>query len=257
MELQCPLCHISYESKSSQQLNSTKRYEIPYKFVESSILAGISHNQFQQQSILMGMNYFSKQTFFNINNTLQTSINKFSEDKLIKNRTAVKQRHSIINGKIPLHIIVDARWSNPRGYNSEEGTVTILDAETGKVLWAIHCLRNRSKEIWYRNYKGSARAMEGHGIAIAIHEIEEQGFEIVRFAHDNDASTRKHISNRFPNAIEDLCVGHGAKGFREKIIEASKEEPFQWLVHYEKYVIYEISAYMDMVKLLIVGCLQL
>ena len=225
--LHCSICQSTFEIKSSQQLENSKEYEIPHRLIEATILAGINQTQLTQQSVLTGFQSLSRSTFFKVTHKLQKKVNEFAEEKLEQNKNMIRKREQERNTleleKVPLCIAIDARWTNPRGYNSEEGTVTVLDVESGKALWVVHCMRARSKEYWYRNYKRSVRAMEGHGVFIVVKEMKEQNFIIKRFAHDNDASTKKHILAQFPNAIEDLCVGHGAKGFREKIVEASKE----------------------------------
>ncbi|MCA6435970.1 MAG: hypothetical protein IM592_05800 [Bacteroidetes bacterium] len=88
-----------------------------------------------------------------------------------------------------------------------------------------------------RTYKGSSKGMEGWAVIQVLELLQKDGFEIERFAHDNDASTRKHILEIFPNAIEDLCISHGAKNFRDQVKAAAKQhkslkglgnKAFQW-----------------------------
>jgi hypothetical protein len=138
---------------------------------------------------------------------------------------------------IPIRITLDCRWSS-RGFAAEEATITIIDNETGKVMWVLHVLKKRKfgRNV-FRVYQGSSKGMEGWGVLKLIEKIKEEGFTIERFAHDNDSSTKNHILSAFPKALEDLCISHAAKSFRDNIKKASKThkelrglgaKAFQW-----------------------------
>jgi hypothetical protein len=124
---------------------------------------------------------------------------------------------------IAVSVVFDCRWTNPRGYNSEEATVTCIDAATGRILYREHLVRRRKDVNRYYNYVGSARGMEGAGVERILKKMTDDGFVISHYAHDDDAGTRNLVSKYFPDAIESRCVGHAAKAFRKDIQLASKD----------------------------------
>jgi hypothetical protein len=140
---------------------------------------------------------------------------------------------------VPISFTLDCRWSS-RGFNAEEATVTVIENETGEVIFRCHILRKRKRFWKHRLYAGSSKGMEGFGVLAFIKLLIEEGFTVDRFSHDNDATTKKHVMDAFPEAKEELCVCHAAKKFREHVIRASKKhkelrgygpKAFQWLYY--------------------------
>jgi len=118
--------------------------EITKRTIEAAFLTGVTFRQYSEQLDIAGINGVSHSSYQRIVNSLWLNI--------------------------------DARWTNPYGYNSEQGTVSFLDAITGKLLYVTHFNRHRGKERWYFNYQGSAKGMEGHGVTETMKKIKEDGF---------------------------------------------------------------------------------
>jgi hypothetical protein len=104
--------------------------------------------------------------------------------------------------KVLLRVAADGRWSKPRGYNSENGTTTIVDITSGKVLAVEHMNRERTKARPYHNYQGSAKAMEVHGLERCIDTLHKNGFDIGEFIHDCDAGSTNVVKSKCVVAIE-------------------------------------------------------
>lgn len=164
--------------------------------------------------------------------------------KLQERRESIKERAKMQNlieenGLVPINIIIDARRSSPRGYSAEECTVTIMEYESGKTIWVHHLERQLSRHYERRAYEGSSKSMEGFAVEVLMKDIKNNGFTVNSYVHDLDASTSFIITELFPKAYEERCIGHAAKNFRNKIIEGGKtylhlagygDSAFRWIL---------------------------
>lgn len=221
-------CKKIINFEMSRRLNNAQlQYEIPNRFAESWCLCSSDYIQYETFCNLFGIPSFSGVTFGKIKNNILKKTTSLLEDKLQHRRDEIKNKHfnsfkNVISTTIPLNIILDCRWSSPRGYSAEESSITIIDADTGKTIYIKHVMRTLSRPFTERTYIGSSKAMEGYAVEQLMHDIKKDGFFVESFVHDADASTSKHIHDVFPLAIEERCIGHGAKNFRSKILELGR-----------------------------------
>jgi len=155
LHFECSNCTSIFVFHSSSTLPNSSQYEISCRLIKSSVLAGLGKKQFTEQMDLAGVNHLSASSFQRSINEMQISFEEFT-----------------------LWLNIDARWTNPYGYNSEQGTITFLDVISCKVLWTLHYNRSRSEvDKPYWNYKGSAKGMEGQGVAEILKQIKQEGLK--------------------------------------------------------------------------------
>ena len=161
-------------------------------------MVGIRQHQLFQQLSLTGIKHTSNVTYHNILHKLQKRMEVFGTSKIKQNRDKLKEKNSNID------VVFDCRWSKPRGYNSEQGTVICLEMNSGNLLGIANMVRVRTKKLSSQNYIGSAKAMEGTGVTQICELFQKENLQIANYAHDDDAQTRSVISKFFPQAKEDI-----------------------------------------------------
>ena len=186
-------------------------------------MVGIRQHQLFQQLSLTGIKHTSNVTYHNILHKLQKRMEVFGTSKIKQNRDKLKEKNSNID------VVFDCRWSKPRGYNSEQGTVICLEMNSGNLLGIANMVRVRTKKLSSQNYIGSAKAMEGTGVTQICELFQKENLQIANYAHDDDAQTRSVISKFFPQAKEDICIGHVAKNLRNTIKNLAKQSKYKAL----------------------------
>lgn len=226
------VCHVyslgyRFDSSSSVSINQKEVWDVPQRVIKTAILEGMTFEEYSSFFDLLGMDHYEKTQFHTIQNDVEKPLKKYTDEQLWKRREIIRplyynQANVILtyDGQllVKIPVVFDARWTNPRGYNSEECTVNCAELISGKEIYRHHLIRKRGKGGVSSNYEGSAKAMEGVGVVEICDKMKKDGFAIEWCVHDGDASTWKHVKEAFPCAKEARCLGHAAKTFRDKVV---------------------------------------
>lgn len=185
------------------------------KFILATLASRLSYQQTSWFFTFLDLTPPSKQQFYRKQRQYLMKIEDYASKLWASHRAEVRQRQTHLKrvgaGSVALDVAIDGRWTNPRGFNSEQCTVTITDLESNKILWRVHVQRKRNSATPFQQYSGSARSMEGWGAEQVFAMMKEEHFVIGSYVHDNDASMSKLIREHFPNAKEFQCLSHAAK----------------------------------------------
>ena len=163
----------------------------PLSEVLAALRVGHNYEHYASQKHFQGMACMASTTFEQYKCKVEEAAACVLEELLESNRRHVKAKY----GRA-LWIQLDMRWSH-RGFNADEGTLTVLECRTGLVIWRYHVVRNHTKgeehKRAYENYEGTSRGMEGYSVDQVMQDVKACGFRIHTFIHDNDASTANRI----------------------------------------------------------------
>lgn len=153
----------------------TEQLEIPNRITHAAALT-IDHRQFCDFLDLAGLQHYSKAQYFRVAARLGDVIEEKVTRSMRRAREKAKEA-SAKKGRSGLSVAVDCRWSS-RGWNAEEATITMIDLDTGAIIYLVHVLRQRgppttiadpaapyrsATETTLQGYIGTSRGMEGAG----------------------------------------------------------------------------------------------
>jgi hypothetical protein len=236
VKMACSKCQVLWIFPSSR-CDEKQRFEVPHKFMAAACLSGLSSSRLEEYYSLIGMNTFNRGIYAETYKTIGTLAEKELQVMLAQNcediRKAAVEGGSVLvqidiegntQQRPQIFIMMDGRYPS-RGFNSEEATIVIADAHTGKIMKLKNVIRHRSEERSHANYSGSAKAMETHGIKILLQELKDEGFDVETYCHDDDSSGKLAVISIHPNANEALCISHAAKSVMKRVKKVGKDHP--------------------------------
>jgi len=255
--IDCFICNYSKEFYSST-FNKQKSYDINTRAVYAMRSCGQGYSGFSRFVSLMDMpKPMTINNYNKIVSKLTNAVKCVAEDTMMdaaQELKDLKNDHSVLNSindrllnVIDVAVSCDGTWQR-RGYSSNNGVVSIISMETGKVL-DVEAMNKVCKgcflkehlkkenpfdyEKWHDkhkctyNYQGLSGGMEPEGAhRIWNRSIEKHNLRYTEFYGDGDSKGYDAVKNIYEGVLVNKleCVGHVQKRVGTRLRNLKKKE---------------------------------
>jgi hypothetical protein len=156
------------------------------------LLSGLTFTNYEEVCHILDVGTVSNPTFNKYAVEVNDVINNLLKEQLETNRDIIGNKN--------LTVAFDAGWSS-RGWNVNECTVVMFDAESGLLMDLEHVLRKLPYDS-QGQYEGASAGMEGYGLRKILERSVENKLNITAIVHDRDNCSLDIVTEFYPDVVE-------------------------------------------------------
>ena len=250
LTIKCSSCGHSVESYTSKISTKDKTFDINYRAVYAMRECGQGHSSLDTLCSLLNMpSPMVNKAYTDIIHKISDAVKDVCHDTMVDAIDELRIANNVVDKDKCMNIPVscDGSWQR-RGYSSNNGIVTIISMQSGKVLdletMSKHCKACALKEnlriadpIAYDawkvnhscsfNYQGSPGGMESEGAKrIWQRSIANYNVQYSEFYGDGDSKAFESVKDVYDDIVVKKleCVGHVQKRVGTRIRTLKKKE---------------------------------